>query len=229
MIAVILTFVCIYIDFQGDQYSSISSSVSISQFLRFIRTVMITFLVGIISIFQKKSAQLMWLVISFIFAIIADTFLILFEKIGIGILFFSVMQIILIVRHLPQIHSICVNKQKLLFPFFRALGFYVLFYLASSSFLVKHPLQIPIYVYGLLLVLSILAGYFSKYNYSFSTGQSKLIFLGMILFLLCDFTVLLPMIFPMDDFAQKARALTGIFYTPSLLFLAWSGYNTNHQ
>jgi predicted membrane metal-binding protein len=226
MIAVVLTIVSIYIDFKVEQFSSELSDISLSQFLRMSRTVIITFVVLIISKFQRKSAQMSLLVFSFIVASIADTFLILFEKVGIGILFFGVMQILLIVRHLPPIHSFDVLKPKLQLPFITTIGFYVFFCITSSSFLRTHTLQIPIYLYGLLLILSILSGFLSKYNNTFSSEQSKLIFRGMILFLLCDITVLLPMIFPLEDFAQNARDLTGLFYTPSLLFLAWSGDNT---
>ena len=72
--------------------------------------------------------------------------------------------------------------------------------------------------------MSCLFGYFSRFKNDHITRiQSSFIFWGMILFLLCDITVLLPVMFPNQDFAQIVRVFTGVFYTPSLLLLAWSG------
>jgi hypothetical protein len=97
--------------------------------------------------------------------------------------------------------------------------------LLSFPILAENKLKAAIFIYGALLVLSCVAGYLSKFKISFSGKASTQIFWGMMLFLLCDITVLLPVIYPDETFAQMARAFTGIFYTPSLLLLAWSGIN----
>ncbi|MBK9257885.1 MAG: hypothetical protein IPM42_20715 [Saprospiraceae bacterium] len=200
-----------------------TKELGLSEIFRFGRTFFIALVVFILYFQNKFSPQLRWLSLAFVFAVVADAFLVLAGRLGVGIMFFIVMQIVLLVRHTPGLQFLKFQNRLLFFPFLLGLFFYFCF-ISSTYFLLKtHPLRIPIYIYGALLILSCVSGYLTKYASAFSRLQSIRIFWGMFLFLLCDITVLLPVILPELSFAQFSRSLTGLFYTPSLLLLAWSG------
>lgn len=221
--AIFLTIAATYIDLNNWLFNKSIMEDGLSQCFRFGRTVLITYLVWLSSE-KKLGLRSNLLLLAFIICSIADAFLILLHRLDIGILFFTLMQIVLIVRHAPDLNSLSKNKGEAIMAFVAAICFYLIFLVLLFWFMPQNQLMIHVIVYGFLLVMSCLFGYFSRFKNDHITRiQSSFIFWGMILFLLCDITVLLPVMFPNQDFAQIVRAFTGVFYTPSLLLLAWSG------
>jgi hypothetical protein len=223
ILALIFTIVSTYIDLFR-WYNGFDFDLPIiSTYLRFIRTVIIAILPWTISKSKTEVQDIKLLKIVFLVIVIADAFLILAGKLGIAIFFFALMQILLMYRHTPKRLVLREIKSKLSIPLSFTIIFYVCFFWFSYPLLETHQLKTPIYIYGALLLLSCLSAYLSIFK-NFSTTQSTMIFWGMLLFLMCDITVLLPVTLPNNSWALLARAITSIFYTPALLLLAWSGH-----
>jgi hypothetical protein len=194
-----------------------------SSYLKFIRTLIIAIIVWTHLKSKTEVNDIKLLKIGFFFIVVADAFLILTDLFATAIIFFAMMQIFLIYRHTPKYLELNQLKNKIFISLTFAVLFFVCFYLFSYPYLETHALKVPIFIYGALLVISCLSAYLSLFKHSFTSSQSTMIFCGMLLFLLCDITVLLPLILPNNSWAILARSMTGIFYTPALLLLAWSG------
>lgn len=195
-----------------------------SRYIRFARTAVFSFI--FIAYLQSghftKDHTLMLL--AMLVATIADFYLILQNKLIIGIGIFGIMQLLLLYRHL-QGFSWQLFQQKIYI--YLTIGLFV--FAGGILYLLYAPLQAkglfwPVAGYGFLLVLSVLAAAYSKASGVLSPMQAKLALVGMVLFLVCDITVGLGAVWSDQPAGYLVRALTGVVYTPSLIFLSLSAY-----
>ena len=191
--------------------------------LRFVRTVL-CFAVSVSIISFRISLQEVFLPLALLIAVVADYFLILENNLTLGIGIFAIMQIVLTVRHLLGTRFSQLKNRTMLFA--AIIGLMVLLIgngLLWSSLQPK-GLAFPILIYSSLLIVSTVAAFATRFNSTFSKTSSRFAFYGMILFLLCDITVGVGAAFGHTSVGQLVRVSTGLFYTPSLLLLAWSGF-----
>ena len=223
--AVFMTIISTAIDLHLWAKGTDETYIRYSILLRFARTLVIALGVFGTNLLEMSQKQHKYLSLAFAFALIADFFLICKGKLAIGILFFAFMQITLMLRHidLPQLSK--QSKGNIYRPIVSGLLFWGGFVIFSYSALHKHFLHIPILIYGLLLVASCVVAWFSRWHHAISSPQNLFIFWGMILFLLCDITVVMPVIAPQNATALLLRAVTSVFYTPTLVLLSFSAIN----
>jgi hypothetical protein len=193
-----------------------------SRYIRFARTAVFSFI--FIAYLQSghltKDHTLMLL--AMLVATIADFYLILQNKLIIGIGIFAIMQLLLLYRHL-QCFSWQLFRQKIYL--YLTIGLFV--FAAGILYFLYAPLQAkglfyPVAAYGFLLILSVLAAAYSKVLGLLSPRQANQALTGMVLFLLCDLTVGLGAVWSDQPSGYLVRALTGIVYTPALIFLSLS-------
>ncbi len=192
--------------------------------LRFSRIVLFTLVTMLIYFSINSSYQNLLLTFGFLLAVIADYFLIYKNNFQFGILFFTIMQLLLIIRHFSFKSILVISFSKNIKPII--VGLFVFFCIVSFLFahIPKHKLLLPIIIYAVLLIMSCIAAWYSTYNKIFTSTQSQYIFIAMVLFFLCDLTVLMPIVFPENHIARFARAGTGIFYSLCLLLLTSSAH-----
>jgi len=196
-----------------------------SRYIRFARTAVFSFifLPYLRSEHFTKDHTLM--LVAMLIATIADFYLILQNKLIIGIGIFAVMQLALLYRHLQDFRW-QLFQQKIYM--YLTIGLFV--FAAVVLYFMYTPLQEkglfwPVAGYGFLLVLSVLAAAYSKALGVLSPHQAKLALTGMVLFLLCDITVGLGAVWSDQPAGYLVRALTGVVYTPALIFLSLSSNN----
>ena len=223
-VAVLMTLICLWVDVLWWYQLTHNQPNMASEILRFGRTAIIFLFVLLMYKNQVATGLQRWLVVAFVFVVIADWFIIIEGNLIFGILFFMVMQILLIVRHAPAISFFITQVRDYILPLGLSILLYGGIYFWLQPLLKGHPFKEAIYIYAALLILSCFMAYVSRYKAECSGKVSVFIFWAMVLFLLCDITVLLPLIFPESSVVHFIRTTTGLFYTPSLLLLAWSGY-----
>ena len=160
-------------------------------------------------------------------AVVADMFLILRNDLVTGIAIFALMQTVLIKRHMRCGALIAYSRPPLLKAVIVGLGVVAVgngFLWASLS---AKGLAVPVLIYSMLLVASTIAAYGSATTGMLSASASRHAFWGMVLFMLCDITVGIGAAFGQSVEGQFVRSLTGLFYTPSLLLLVYSGIPEN--
>lgn len=195
----------------------------ISQIGRFLRTVLV--LAFIPEIFSQtndqKSARL--LAFAFLLTIIADFFLILREQLIVGIAFFALMQLLLIIRHLSGFRISRFRESRYGLSMTAGLTTWGIAMTFMRSGLEQSGLFLPVAIYGLLLIISVWAAYCAMFLEKMKPRLAKLAFWGMLRFLCCDITVGLGAIWPGTSAGTFVRAITGLFYAPCLIFLGISG------
>ncbi len=231
IIACILTISAIGIDVYTwtqvvkDSNTDLDTWIAWSGYIRFARTGVFSFVfIGYLQSehFTKDHALMQ---VAMLIATIADFYLILQNKLIIGIGIFAVMQLVLLYRHL-QGFSWQLFQQKIYL--YLTIGLFV--FATVLLYFLYAPLQAkglfwPVAGYGFLLILSVLAAAYSKASGVLLPLQAKLALTGMVLFLLCDITVGLGAVWSNQPAGYLVRALTGVVYTPALIFLSLSAAN----
>lgn len=191
--------------------------------LRFIRTCLAG--IFILPILQTSTSLKGYklLAIALLVAIIADYFLIIKGRLIIGIAIFGIMQVLLIIRHLMGINASILKQRKQLvfYSIAFAISAIVLFMLYKP--LTSKGMFLPVALYALLLIVSLCAAYTSKALLILTHRQASFAFWGMVLFVLCDITVGIGAAFNTNHWGILIRSTTGVFYTPALLLLIFSG------
>ena len=191
--------------------------------LRFVRTVLCFAVSVSIAGFRIRFQEIL-LPLALLIAVVADYFLILEDNLKIGIGIFAIMQMVLTMRHLIGVRFKQLKNRVMLLAV--TIGLVVLLIgngLLWTS-LEQKGLAIPVLIYSSLLSVSTVVAFATRFNLNFSKTSSGLAFYGMILFMLCDITVGVGAAFGHTSVGQLVRASTGLFYTPSLLLLGWSGF-----
>ncbi|MCB2291132.1 lysoplasmalogenase family protein [Clostridium sp. CS001] len=160
--------------------------------------------------------------------VIADLCLVIFDFYILGVVFFSMVQIIYSVRYDPK-------KQKVtLINFFIAFQFIVLSYFTVRLFIREISILLPISLfYSICLLTSVIKAIKAFKSNLYPLPNKYMVVLGMILFLLCDICVALSnvtTILPIEahfiiSLQQIASFLIWVFYLPSQLLLSLSGSN----
>lgn len=194
-----------------------------SEMLRFGRTMLCGFLIFEIWKNPVSKKDFWFLSAAFYTAIVADYFLILQHQLIIGIGFFALMQILLIIRHLQKGSWKIFRLAQVQTAILLGMLLLVLANLLLHDALASKNLSLPVAIYGGLLVGSCLASYASIFIGFLPKRNAQLAFTAMLLFVICDITVGIGAAFGDQSWGAFIRATTGLFYTPSLLLLGFSG------
>jgi len=219
VLAVLLTLEAFRQDVSGFQ----SAEIVDTGLLRFARTVL-CFAVSVSIVGFRIRLQEIFLPLALLVAVVADYFLILENNLKLGIGIFAIMQIVLTVRHLLDTRLSQLKNRKMLFAAIIGLVVILIGNGLLWPSLQPNGLAFPVLFYSSLLIVSTVAAFATRFTSNFSKISSRLAFYGMILFVLCDITVGVGAAFGYTSAGQLVRASTGLFYTPSLLLLAWSGF-----
>ena len=182
---------------------------------------------GILYYHQSHLKNVRLLLYAFLLTVVADGFLILANLLQIGMLFFIIVQVLLILRHAPPLDQLKKNKLKVLYAFLTGTILYTIIYTLIDKNPIDLPIQDPILKYAFVLVVSLISAQLAELRPEFTRSQSQKILWGMVFFFLCGLTVVLPLLFPENELALLARALTGLLYTPALLLLVLSAKKEN--
>ncbi|MDD2447138.1 MAG: hypothetical protein PHY91_05575 [Tissierellia bacterium] len=168
----------------------------------------------------------------YILIILADTALVLIQNPIVGILFFSLVQLGLIIRNSVGL------KDKIRFAkeypiksslFINTILSTVLFLLFLVKLINEHLddrlLLTVIIFYGLMLSTSLWTALANYLLSLFPKINSILVSLGMFFFVLCDINVGLSLTLPHGLVQTISSNLVWIFYSPALTLIALSGYN----
>lgn len=168
----------------------------------------------------------------YLFIILADLSLVIFDRPYLGIVIFFLVQSCLIYRNGSYIHGryrYIEVFDKLAIIFASLLIVMLLIYLnLIRSRLDDLLLFILFIVYGIIKSLSLLTSFLSFKLKVFPKINRVLLLVGVICFYICDINVGLTMTFKGDSLGNLSSLLTWIFYTPALTLIALSGYDFNN-
>ena len=193
-----------------------------SAYIRFIRTMLFACIIIPYLQIGKLSKDQILMISAMVIATVADFYLILQNRLIIGIGIFAIMQLILLYRHFQGFHWGIFHHKFYLYLTIGLFAFAIIILYFLYTPLHEKGLFWPVTGYGFLLILSVLAAAYSKSTGVLSNKQATFAFIGMILFLICDITVGLGAVWSNQPAGYLVRALTGIAYTPALIFLSLS-------
>lgn len=201
----------------------------IAKSLIVILSTILVFIIGKDGLNPKDTKRLKFI---YIFIILADISLVIFEKPYIGIFLFSVAQLGLIFRNGKgifekyKVDNLCILKENL---FVNILLFIVLFILIMviimKDLLRNKNLFYVFLFYAILLSISLLTAIANLLLKVFPRPNSILITIGMLSFLLCDLNVGFTMALETSTISLITDSIIWIFYAPALTLIALSGFN----
>lgn len=158
------------------------------------------------------------------FTLIADYFLAISGNYIMGIFFFSLVQITYIIRH-----SLMENKKhKNLIFFIVSLTIVLTVSLRIKITSIEKDLIISALIYASLLTTSLYCAVSTITRGKYPKRSSWIIALGMFLFFMCDLNVGLYNILEEGNIKFFLGFLIWLFYIPSQLLLALSGFNIQY-
>lgn len=190
-----------------------------SQILKY-TTILLCFTISLlisgdgVSINDKKILNL-----ALFFTTLADLFLVILNILSLGLIFFMLVQLTYIKRHLKDLKL----SNKLILAIFSV---YILL-LASLYPIKPNYINSPLFflgiTYGVLLITSLLIAFNALKKGIYPKENSILIAIGMFLFFMCDLNVGLMNLLSSYNF--YIAFLIWFFYFPSQLLLSLSGYS----
>lgn len=155
-----------------------------------------------------------------IFTVIADYYFIIYGHIGLGIFFFSLVQVTYIIRHSIWSKGKCKN----IVFFIIALTAALIISLNIKIPFIKKDLIILVFIYAALLLTSLYSSISTLRRGKYPKKVSWMIAIGMFLFFMCDLNVGLFNILEDGNIKFYIRYLIWFFYVPSQLLLTLSGF-----
>ncbi len=199
------------------------------KFICIILCFIITLLTGKDSLSKR---DLFLLQIGLFFTVIADYFFLIEHKYTLGVLSFCIVQIIYSIRHDIQKKDVTIRNYMIIFlTVFSS-------YLIINTFIIKIDLLFVVgFYYSMALITSVAKAIKARKNNLYPYPNKHMIAWGMILFLLCDINVGLANITKVVNLSQsllktfldKSFLLIWLFYLPSQVLLALSGYKYFHK
>lgn len=188
-----------------------------------------TILVFFIKVYGISRWDTRLLKITFIMVIIADISLVVFNKPYVGIIIFSLVQLLLIYRNGYCIHkrySVGEILDRTTMLFILALISLLFVYLISIySYITDIYLYILFIYYGTIKSFSLLVAILSFRYKVFPKINGLLLLIGVVCFYLCDLNVGLTIVLNKGFIKNLSNVLIWIFYTPALTLIALSGYD----
>ncbi|WP_027623078.1 lysoplasmalogenase family protein [Clostridium lundense] len=197
--------------------------------------ILLNFLIALfIGDYDYSKYDKIYLITALFFTALADFTLTFIGNYTLGVLFFCIVQLSYIKRHSKKPKD--KRNNIILISLFLLTNFFITFNVNNVSLLYlketdRKLLFIAAVYFSLLLTSLIRAFSVSKSDY-YSDASKYFIFIGMILFFLCDINVGVYNVlrfmsgFPKDYFLKNVTGfLIWFFYAPSQLLLALSGYN----
>lgn len=168
--------------------------------------------------------------LSKLLTLIADYYLLIHDNFPLGIFFFCIVQITYILRH-----SFMEKKRyRNLIFLCTSITFSVLIFFRVKLGAIDNNLVFLALIYAALLVTSVYIGFSTLTRSRYSKKSSYLIGIGMCLFFLCDINVglnaLIGEMVLNNIGSPRTKFLIGyliwLFYAPSQVFLACSGFKS---
>lgn len=222
MLILILYFMFLYIDIFNVQMSTWSKNI---KFLSMILVFIISLMIGKDYLNPRDSFLLK---LGLGITLMADIFLLLLNDYYIlGIVLFSIVQIIYCLRYRGGNNKIIIRNFTLIFLILISL------YFAINQFIIQIDFLAIIAVFYAICLLTSTKYALETYKHKqFPKLNSKLIGLGMVLFLLCDINVavfnITETIGTHKEFSILLNRISSVsmwfFYLPSQVLLALSGY-----
>ncbi len=151
---------------------------------------------------------------------------------AVGVAFFAMVQIFLIIRHLAAIRAVHLPKSSISVVILSVIIALLLYTpaVAAAVVLREHLIAMGWFtmmglIYIFLLLTSVWVGWAAKLYGAYAPDASMMIAIGMTLFLFCDICVSGQM-FITGWPAAVANGLVWLFYAPALVLLALSGYRS---
>jgi len=173
-----------------------------------------------------KNKDIFLLELALLMTVFADLCLVIFSFFILGLILFSIVQIIYCVRYTSK------KLKKTLVEFFIVFSCIVFLYCLSKLYILDISILIPISLFYFICLITSVSKAISAFKNNLYPAPSKYIIVcGMILFLLCDIcvalynmTIFLPLnLYYTESFQQIICFMIWVFYLPSQLLLALSG------
>ncbi len=155
-----------------------------------------------------------------VFTLIADYYFVIYGDFEPGIFFFSLVQIIYIIRHSIWSKGKCKN----IVFFIIALTAALIISLNIKSPFIKKNLIILVFIYAALLLTSLYSSISTVRRGKYPKKASWMIAIGILLFFMCDLNVGLFNILEDGNIKFYIGYLIWLFYGPSQLLLTLSGF-----
>lgn len=161
--------------------------------------------------------------IGMLFTTFADLALVILENYIIGVMLFTIVQLIYIARYTRDRFKIVFNKLLVVFIIILSSYFIISGLIIKTSFIL-----IPIGLfYAVCLMVSVAKAIVISRENSYLNPNKYMIALGMVLFLLCDMSIGVAYILRnanMLNLSYLFSNLIWIFYLPSQILLSISGF-----
>ena len=217
--ALILLNIILYLSFLIIDITKKDTGNIHSEILKY-STIILCFIISLLidkNGFSRKDT--IFLHLALFFTALADLFLVILNILSLGLIFFILVQLTYIKRHLNR----CKLSKKIAYFIF---GIYLLLLISLHSFkpsYIDWNLYFLGITYGVLLITSLLIALSTIKKKTYPKENSVIIALGMFLFFMCDLNVGLMNILSSYNF--YIAFLIWLFYFPSQLLLSLSGYS----
>lgn len=225
--SILLIISIFYVSFLYMDFLSIRSYIS-TDIIKFI-SILLCFLIGLltgkdaINIRDKHLLQ-----VGLFFTLMADLCLLILDYFVLGIALFCMVQITYFVRY-----EVNESGKSSVVRFLILFEVLVILYIVAKFFFVRIPFLFLIALfYSICLISSVMKAIKIFKKNMFSYPNKHMIVFGMILFLLCDINVAIynmPRFLDLsgyftEGFYNTSQQLVWLFYLPSQVLLALSGY-----
>jgi hypothetical protein len=220
---VILYLSFLSIDLQIIQISNQTDHYTLSNFLKYLSIVLCFTLNLFIGKNKLNSFDKRYLQLGFLFTLLADTCLIVFDKYILGICFFCFVHFCYLIRYKQKVFTHSLGNLFLFFIFLMI--FKIILNLVDIEFNFLFVIAI---FYAACISTSTFNAISSRNNYP--SPNNLFIVLGMILFMLCDINVALynipfnSNILGINLMSNLSSNLIWLFYLPSQLLISLSGF-----
>ncbi len=169
---------------------------------------------------------------AFIFILLGEAAFALGERV-IGVGMFAVCQTLLIIRNSSGLssklfHGSQEQKKKLVWSGLAIMFTLLVFPFLFASLITSYRTFIVVYLYGIILSISLWAGLTSRILALLPKRNSIMVAAGMMCFYCCDLLVGLDAIMKAGTLWLLINSLIWIFYIPALVLLALSCYRYNN-
>lgn len=223
LLAILLLYILfLYLDLSNTYKGDISHK------LKYISILLCLILSLLIQDTSLNFKDALLLQLGLLFTSLADLFFLLLDYYPLGVATFCLVQIIYSIRYQPRrVYSTIVGF--LIFIVTTAIGFLMLSIFSKDI----QPLYLLAFLYGILIITSLLRAIKSFEEKVFPSPNRYMIVVGMILFILCDINVCLNYLggstkswcLFLNKYKDTCSFLIWLFYLPSQVLLGLSGYD----
>lgn len=186
-------------------------------------SILLCFIISLLANNEENIRDTRLLQIGLFFTTIADLFLVILENYYLGVITFTIVQIIYIARYSTRDIKSTYKKLSIIF-----ISIFSIYFVISKLFLNIEFVLIPLGLfYAICLFISTIKSIKISRDSSYLNPNKYMLAWGMVLFLLCDVNIVVSYILKMNNLlilSNLSSDLIWIFYLPSQVLLSISGY-----